>query len=415
MAWLLFVLYLVFFCWLITRLGFVKRAGLSKTIVVSLFVIKIIAGIVYFQFHSLPEYKNRSDTWKFYDSSLAETKLLKGDPVGFFTDIFITNYGSTGNLFSDDHSYWNDVKDTIMVKLMAVANLFTLDHYYSNLIFFGFIFFIGLVAFYRLMKSLYPDKKLGLVAAVFLIPSFLFWCSGIHKDGLIFSAIGFILFSFHSLLNGRRPALSLAVILVSLMVVFFLRNYLVFALVPCLFAGWLMHRYPQRRWLVLSVVLAIGTFVFFAAPYVHPDLDLPSYLVDKRMQFKSLEGRSVVVQRDLQPGFLSFITNLPAAIDMAFFRPHPSEPGLMSVLASIEVFVFWMIVILCIVYRRKEYKSPPVIWIGFLFAVLVLLIIGYTVPFSGAVVRYRSLVMPLLLAPLVGNLSTGNHILKKYI
>ena len=415
MAWLIFVVYLVFFSWLITRIGFLKRSGLSHRLLIGLFLVKIVAGIVYFQFHSLPEYKFRSDTWRFYEEGLAEKKVLLSDPLGFAKDFFVSGYEDRGNLFSDTNSYWNDAKDAVMIKLMAVINVITLDHYYSAIIFFNFIFFIGLIAFYRLMSSFNPERKWGLIAAIFFIPSFLFWCSGIHKDGLIFSCIAFILYSFNALLNRRGLLLHSITILLALAVMFFLRNYLVFAIIPCLLAGWLFYRFPKRKWLILSLLLVTGAVLFFTAKHVHTSLDFPAYFSGKQKQFKQLDGNSRVSVHDLEPNLAGFLRNLPSAIDMSFFRPHPGEPGMMSVFASIETWIFWLVVLVCLVYRQKSRPFPPVILVGFLFAIIVLLIIGYTVPFSGAVVRYRALLLPLLLAPLIANLRDGIYIIKKYI
>lgn len=415
MAWLIFFIYLFLFSWLITQIGFIKRSGLSSKLIIGLFLIKVAAGIAYFQFHSQPQYKYRSDTWKFYNESLQETKFLKKDPGGFVSDFFISGYDGRGNLFSDSNSYWNDVRDTVVIKLMAAVNVFTFNNYYADIIFFNFVFFIGLIAFYRLMKILYPDKKYGLIATIFFIPSFLFWCSGIHKDGLIFSALGLVMYFFHSVLNRRKIILSSAIILICLLFIFFLRNYLVFLLLPSLFAGWLVHIFPSKKWLILSMLFFSGLVLFFAAKYIHSSLDLPSYIVDKQQQFKKLEGNSVVQTSDLQPSFQSFITNLPTAIDMGFFRPRPNEKGLISLVASVEVILIWFLVFLGIICRRKNVSVSPLAVSCLIFAILTLLVIGYTVHFSGAIVRYRALVLPFLVAPFLGNLAFKSNIIKKYI
>ncbi len=413
MDWLLFLVYLILFSWLITKLGFIRNSGLSKKTLVVLFLVKIFAGIVYFQFHSLPAYKDRSDTWKFYNYSLIETEQLKTQPVKFVTDFFQSGYENKGGLFSDENSYWNDLKDNSMIKLMAVINVFTGNNYYANIIFFNFLFFIGLIVFYRLMKRIYPDKYYTLIVSIFLIPSFLFWCSGLHKDGLIFSALAFALFGFHRLLNRERIFHSLAILIISLLLVFILRNYLVMLLIPAMCVGFLINLFPKRTLLVLSVSVVAGTIFFFNAKHLHPSLDMPKYIVQKQAQFSNLEGSSVVETHKLQPDFQSFLSALPSALDMGFLRPHPGETGMISLVASVEIILFWLIFILCIIYRKKGLSQPPVIWTTLVFAFLVLIVIGYTVPFSGAVVRYRSLVIPLILTPIIG--ITFFNIIKKYM
>jgi hypothetical protein len=414
--WIIFFAYLVLFCWLVTVVPFFRRSKLSKVVLCGLFLIKILAGIAYFQFYSLPANKPTSDTWKFYKRSIPETDLLLKEPVHFASGFFSSKYESTGGLFSDNHSYWNDVKDLVMVKLMAVVNVFTFKNYYANIIFFNFIFFFGLIAFYRLMKEIYPDKKWLLIGSIFLLPSFLFWCSGIHKDGLIFSALGMVLYSFHRMMNRRSPARHLVAILFFLAVIFLLRNYIVLVLVPCMIIGYLAHLFPAKKFVVMGLGLLLGFFVVFTGKYIHPSLNIPAYIADKQMQFRTLEGGSAVNIPPLQPGFSSFVGALPAAVDLGFFRPHPTEPGLNSRVASVEMIMFWLLVLVCLLYNRGIRKQPPVVWTCLLFAFLILLIIGYTVPFSGAVVRYRSLILPLVLAPLIGGLAlTPTNIIKKYM
>jgi hypothetical protein len=404
-SWIIFFVYLLFFCWLITIIPFFKRSGLSKNILVALFIIKIVAGIAYFQFYSLPANKPGSDTWKFYNRSLPETDLLLEHPGTFTKNLFTTGYESSGNLFSDKHSYWNDVKDELMVKLMAVCNMFTGKNYYANIIWFNFFFFFGLIALYRLMRNIADTNNWMLIAGIFLIPSFLFWCSGIHKDGLIFSALGIILYSFNKLLFRRQILSSLLIILFCLALVFLLRNYIVLALIPCLLIGAVIHRFPQKKLLVVSLALLIGVTFIFCGKYIHPSLNIAAYIVDKQQQFKKLTGGSVIATPDLQPTFSSFVSFFPTAIEVAFLRPFPTEKGLNPKIASMEIFAFWLVFLICLFKSRGNISQSPIQWVCILFSLIVLLIIGYTVNFSGAVVRYRSLVLPLLLVSVMTSMA----------
>jgi hypothetical protein len=414
-SWIVFIIYLLFFCWLITIIPFFKRAGLSGKVICTLFLVKVLAGIAYFRFYSLPGNKPVSDTWKFYNRSLPETDKLLHEPGNFIKDIFTSGYSSTGGLFSDKHSYWNDVKDTLMVKLMAIANVFSFRDYYTNIIFFNFLFFFGLIAFYRLLKEIYPANKWLLIFSVFLLPSFLFWCSGIHKDGLIFSAAGILFYSFHHWLNREVRWKNAFLIFLCLLVIFFLRNYLVFVLIPYLFLGWLVQVFPKRRILIIISAFMLGTCFVFGGKYISPSLDIPAFIADKQSQFRNLNGGSSITSKPLGPGLAGFIAALPTAADIGFLRPHINEKGLSSKLASVEIIFFWLLFIFALLRSRHSFVQPPVILVCWLFAFTALFIIGYTVNFSGAVVRYRSLLMPLILAPAIGALVTSTNINKKYI
>lgn len=402
MTWIIFIIYLLLFSWLITRVRFVLKTGLPKKILVALFVLKVMAGVAYFGFHSLPQYKDRSDTRRLYQESLVQTQLLKKDPGAFVAGLFRHNYDSTGGLFSDRDSYWNDLKDASFAKLFALVNIFTASSYYSAILFFNFIFFIGLVAFFRLMDEIYPGKRYLLATVVFLLPSFLFWCSGIHKDGLIFSAIGLILFSYNRLLSSTHTAKHAVLLLCMLLVIFFLRNYLVPVMLVALLMGWITHRFPRRKMLVLALGFSVGVLVMFTGKYIHPALDVPRYISEKQQQFRDIDASSATMQRVVEPEFGSFLNALPAAVDLGFFRPHPTEKGWMAKMASAEIILFWIIFTACLLSWKRSVALPPVVIACWVFAFLALLTIGYTVVYSGAVVRYRSLLMPLILTPAIG-------------
>ncbi len=414
MSWILFFIYLLLFSWLLTRIGLIRRSGLPNAIICGLFLLKILAGIAFFQFYSLPANKPTSDTWKFYNRSLSETDVLLSNPAQFAKSLFTSKYESTGGLFSDQQSYWNDVKDDVMVKLMAVFNMFTGKHYFSNIIFFNFLFFFGLIAFYRLMRSFFPEQNYLLLASVFMIPSFLFWCSGIHKDGLIFSILGLILYSYHQLLQRQKIIRGIIIILLGLAAVFLLRSYIVLALLPCLFIGLLVQRFPRNKNLVILVSIVTGLILIFSAKYIHPKLNIPAYIVEKQSQFKKLSGGSEIVTPELQPTFNSFLSASPSALDVAFIRPHMTENGLSSQIASFEIIVILTFFLFCIFKGRKK-SLPSVVIVCWLFAGIVLLIIGYTVNFSGAVVRYRSLMLPFLITPAIGLWLSSKQIKKNNI
>src|SRR5207253_1683986 len=110
---------------------------------------------------------------------------------------FTNGYEQTGNLFLHSNSYWNDLKSNVIIKFLALCNVVTFKNYFADIVLFNFMFFFGPVALYRLVKQLFPINKQLLIVSVFLIPSFLFWCSGIHKDGIIFTCIALISFHFY--------------------------------------------------------------------------------------------------------------------------------------------------------------------------------------------------------------------------
>ena len=157
----IFIFYLILFSFFITQVPLFKTSGMGKYPLIALFSIKIGAGIAYAKFYTLPKYYNGSDTWRFYRLSIAETKWVLHDPLAFFKDTFNYSYSRSGNLFSGKDTYWNDLKSTLVIKLMAIANAFTNNSYYTNIIFFNYLFLFGLVALFKLFIQIFPNKKVA--------------------------------------------------------------------------------------------------------------------------------------------------------------------------------------------------------------------------------------------------------------
>src|SRR6185436_36223 len=107
---LLFVLYTLLFCWIITRIFFFSKSGLSPRLLISLFLLKVAAAVVYglVMGHSA-YYRSIADTWRYQADSIAETKLLFEHPGQWLTNLFAYPYvEGYAKLFSTDNSYWND-------------------------------------------------------------------------------------------------------------------------------------------------------------------------------------------------------------------------------------------------------------------------------------------------------------------
>ncbi len=410
------------FCLLVARIRFLKESGINRNILVGLFTLKIAAGLAYAWFYSLPGYKPNSDTFRFFDYSLQETDVLLHHPIAFVKDVFTHGYAERGNLFIGENSYWNDLKSNIIIKLLAVCNVCTLKNYYADIIFFNFLFLFGLVAFYKVMNELFSNKKMWIVMGVFCMPSFLFWCSGIHKDGLIFSSIGLTIFYFYrSLQVGFRLKYVIGIIL-NLAFIFLLRNYVCLLFIQALFTYWLAEKQPRqgkrRPLLIFSVIYFIGIIGFLLTSQLDSKFNALNYLSLKQHEFAALGGGSGVRVESLQPTVESFIGYFPTAVDMALLRPHFSEIKNKSYLPAVaESWMLILLLLICIPFKKKGYKIPPIIWACWFFALSMLLIEGYTITFSGAIIRYKSLALPLIIAPLFGmidwkrfknNTSTGN-------
>lgn len=409
-----FISYLLFFCFIITIIPFFKKSGINKTILIFIFITKVIAGIAYAQFYKLPKYYAEADTWRFFRLSLEEKKWLLSDPIAFLKDLFVYGYHSSGSLFNGENSYWNDLKSNIPIKLLAIMNIITNDSYYTDIILFNFIFFIGLVALYKLFFHYYPQQKWLVIIGVFLLPSCLFWCSGIHKDGLILSALSILLYLFDKCMKRGFSLKYLSPIFLASLLLFSLRNYLFFALVPALFCWFITQKYPAKSRAIFFITYSTIIFITIITTLILPSLNPLVILSDKQHEFLQLGGGSSVISQPLLPTFKSFIKYLPNALDMGFLRPHVNEVSNPAYIpAIVETVLVLLLITFSLFFNWRKLKATPFFLFMIFFSISIVMICGYTIPITGAIVRYRSIVLPLLITPLLCSQNLFNWYISK--
>jgi len=414
--YLLFVVYLVILSWLLLRVPFIKNAGISNRFILGLFLIKILAGIA-IGWISIHIYGPGNDYWDLNDFAREEYQLLLTNPARYLSNIFTSDYeGGYRGIFSSFNSYWNDLEGNIIIKLVSIFNIFSRGDYYINSLFFNFIIFFGHVILYRLFILVFPGtpavasghgavgRQILVIIGCFLLPSTLYFTSGIHKDGMVFLMLAVLVYSVYQSLNKKSFSARRSVLIVTaLLFLFLMRNFVFLALLPAVFAWILAYRIKWNAWVTFAAVYLFCGILFFTASYIYPAFDPPAIIIKKQVDYINLPVASTQIPlTPLQPNFKSFVSNAPQALQHSFLRPYPGEQPLQSLLPfSIELLLYLVLLLLLIFFRRKNAR---VAGNGFLLYVLfftltVFLFIGYIVPNLGSLVRYRSLFLPFLITP----------------
>jgi len=409
--YLLFAGYLVLFAWLVTKVRFFNRSGLSNSQLVIVFLLKVMAGIfygwvgIYYANHA-----QMADTWNFHYNSIQEYKLLYTNPHEYLVNLFRDPYEGGVNKFFEGHeSYWSDLKGNFFIKVLSIFNIFSFGHYYTNVIFYSFITMFGPIAIYRVMNDVFPGKKLQVLVAAFLVPSFLYWSSGLHKEGMIFLGFGLVIYNFYFGLKNKKFSIgSILLILLGLVLILVLRNFLIVILVPALVAWLLATRFYKKALLVFGTCYVVFVIFFFTAKYIYPGFDFPHAVVTKQKEFVALLGNTSVPMKKLEPTFTSFISNTPQAITLSMIRPYPGDVRhILSLAAAAEINFFLLLFVTFLLWKRNGNRSPVFIYFCLFLSFSVLITIGYSVNNLGAIVRYRSIVLPFLLIPMFCEIDWG--------
>lgn len=405
LEYLLFVAYLVLFAWLATKVKFFTTTGLSKPQLIILFLIKIMAGIFYgwigTYYGGLAQ---MYDTWNYHILSIYEYHLLGTNPGEYLTNIFHDSYegGVSNFLFSND-SYWNDLKGNFFIKVLSIFNIFSFGHYYVNVIFYSFITLLGPVCVFRVMADAIPGKKTAIIVAAFLVPSFIYWTSGLHKEGLIFTGISLITYVVYFASRQKKLGWKrILMLLTGLLLLLTLRNFLIILIIPAILIWLAANRWPKYGLVIFISFYALGSILFFTARYISPKLDFPQAVVTKQKEFMQIKGATSVPIKELEPTAGSFLINTPQAITLSTIRPYPSDVHhILSLAAAIEINVLLLLFVLFLFFRQKGTRSKNLIYFCAFFSFSLLLAIGFSVNNLGAIVRYRSVIIPLLVVPLV--------------
>lgn len=327
---------------------------------------------------------------------------MRHHPLSYCSNLFTSNYAAGyGSVYSSTQSYWNNLSANLIIKFLSICDIFSFGHYYVNVIFYNFVIFFGVVALYRLFNAIYCNQERLLLITCFLLPSTLFYTSTIHKDGLILSAIGLAVYLIYTSFHGARFTLKRsAIIALLLFALFVLRNYVAVLLFPALLA-WAISHY--KNWPPLPTFFSIytlGAIIFFTTPLLLPTLNLPQIVVNKQLAFENLPAATTNIGvTPLSASFKSFVANAPQTLAHSLLRPYVVNYTLSPFLLplALEWMGYQIVLVLALFYSKKNNSTDPFIYCAYFFGLSVLLVVGYTVPILGTLVRYRSIYLPLLL------------------
>jgi len=393
--------------WLLGRSSFVRSSGIPVWWIWWLFGLKVAGGVL---FGWVTQNNTYTDTWRYHADGLLEYQLLFSDPWSYLTNIFHSEYPDRyAGIFRSHDSYWNDLRANLMIKLHSILDIFSGGRYYVNVVLYNFIVFFGFAALYRFCMEVFKAGRLMTTLSVFCLPSVWIYGSALHKEGILLACMGFFLFGIHQWLINREKR-HWVFIFLSLTLIFLFRPYIVAALIPALIAFILSQQLPGiPRIRVYALVYGMGLLLFFLLPLLLPTLDFPAIVAQKQSAFLELEtARTALPLMPLEPGFSGFVYQLPTAVQHVFLRPWLADLR-MSVLLLPHI-VEWTAYLIIFLLSLRLPKKPFLAnlnfcWMLAFFTITVWLFIGYTVPVLGAIIRYRTVFLPLLMTPLLSRVN----------
>lgn len=408
---ILTLIYLFLFIILIRKMPFFKLEGFHRNALPAVFVLKVAAGVVLYLVYSY-YYTDRStaDIFKYFDDSKVMYDALFTKPADFFQMLTgINNDAPRFEAYYSQMNYWYRVYESniyndshTIIRLNAVIRLFSFGYYNVHTVFMCFISMAGLTGIYRFFSDAMKDRKWGLFAAVFLIPSVLFWGSGVLKEGLLLFGLGMLLWHIRLILQKRSIWFSACMITGSILLLMYTKFYVLILMLPLLIA-YVWCEVTSGKYSLLKYLLVLSVFLAAGLNFhrIFPDYNFLGIMVQKQHDFialsQSVQSGSAVNMAPLEPNFLSLLSHMPQALYNGFFLPWFFEGGSPLIIAAgLENLLILLCILICIVFCSRP-ENLPLFWMSLFFALGILCLTGLTTPVVGAIVRYKVPALPFLL------------------
>ncbi len=406
------VLYTIIFWIIIRNHSFFLLEGVRNEALRWIFLLKVAAGFsLLFVYTFYYTDRSTSDIYKYFDhakimynalftNSLDYFKMLFGvmNDNAYFTETYYQHMPQwfrsfDSNIFSDSHA---------IIRFNAFIMLFSFGNISVHVVVMAFLSFIGSTALYKFFIRHSKKSKMGLLFSIFLVPSVLFWGSGLMKEGLIFFALGILIYEVDKI-PYKLNVFRIFWILFAVFLLMHTKIFVLLMIIPLLIAHKNIQNISKQKislifLLVVSLFITIGYFSFKQLG----NLDVFKMLAQKQNDFIVLaqmeNAGSLINNTKLEPSFISVISNLPKALFNGACRPIPMMDNSIIYLPNIfENFLILIGLIFCFLFPNcinKSEKSLLNISLWFVFGVIILT--GLTTPILGAIVRYKTIALPFL-------------------
>ncbi len=411
---LLALLYIALLIAIMRRMRFFNSVeALKWQHIAGIFVLKVAAGTLLWAIYTVI-YPDRltADIFKFYDDSAVMFSALPGRPRDYLQMLFgIQNdtpyfteeyYRKMNNWFRQYESEVHNDAHTV-IRFNALVRLISFGEFHVHTVIAAFLSTTGMVAIYRTFVKKLPGRERLLMIAIFLLPSVLFWASGVIKESLLFFGLGILIHQVFRSIEKRNNAAGLIALFFSVILLFYLKIYVLLSLVPALLL-WAWSRNGTSIAIAWKAVVIYGSGIVLALSIHHliPGFDVIGLIALKQKDFiglaTSVDSGSFVQPPLITPDPLSLLINAPYAIYITLIGPLIHFTGTFGAIAALENFLIISAFVFLLVYAKpwRSVDRPLVIsLIG--YCVLLALVIGWTTPVMGAIVRYRTPLLPFLL------------------
>lgn len=416
MSWhnILIFAYLLLGYWLIPKLTLFKESGIATRYWRSLFLLKVLVGVVYSQYHL--RYYGGGDTWTFFRESAIYFESIRDS---FWTYLRLV-FGPNGFkpvpeeflAYTDPSRYWWDGSEYLLIRINTFLRLFSFGNYYVHLVIWNFLSILGIGYIFRFFGEHIPERRQVFFALLALLPSILFWGSGLHKEALSFFFVGFIVWNLRQIqaAKGSRLVRTFAVF-AAFYFLAVMRIYIAVLLLPALVA-FLWVEYSDGKGALMKYALVY--FTCFGAsligPYFSEKFDF-YYRISEMLRITKIyfPGHATLDAPTINADeWWTFYTNIPLALKNVFFKPSYNDGvAWYRMFAFVETYLISGALLFGLfkVHWRTFFRNNRAMF-GLFFGLSLITIIGIVSINMGAIVRYRTVALVFIIAGIFLGITT---------
>lgn len=424
MSGILFISFALIFAILILRWGFFSVPGIPRRYILLVFALKLCCGFALGFLYS-EHYTDRStgDTYRFFDDAkiIYESredgwdvyfKLLTG--IGMEEDDrAMDRYRQMTHLERTyPVGFYNDNKTIIRANalLMPLSG----GNYWVHVAFWCFASLIGLTAILKVLVRYFPRKRVAMFTSVYLLPTVLFWGSGVLKEPILILGLGLFFRGISRLTYGEFKAKNTIGFLIGTALLILTKGYVFYALIPATAGLVLAKSFPRQNFILMfAIPHVLMVILILTGGWIHPELNIAEKLRLKQEAFYNVANDAhsgSLIELNPIEGPVDVIANAPQALMVTYLRPWPWEwTNPLYIPAALENLLLLLVLGAMIWnYRRPYGLGIPLIAFSLSFAITLGILIGEVVPVLGAVVRYK---LPSLIFLFVLNFTLTDHVL----
>jgi hypothetical protein len=315
MSFALLLLYTFLIFLLIRKLKFFQLEGLGKWTPSLFFGFKLLAGIALWAIYTF-YYTDRlnSDIYKYFDDSKVMYDAIHSHPGDYFK--MVSGIGDhTPEIESQYYqkmNYWYRLFDNnllndahIVIRFNAFVRMFSMGNYFIHTLIMCFLAFIGLCCIYKIIYPALKEWRGATAGLIFLLPSLLFWSSGVMKEGLMIFGLGLLLYHSFRFLTDKKWWRILFLV-AGATILLLSKFYVIAGVVPPLIAALLVMRNRNNPFVKFSVVLILFFGLSLSMKWIAPEREPLRLLANKQNDFLKMSRGGITLVNDSVEAFIAF-------------------------------------------------------------------------------------------------------------